>query len=455
MKQRVRLASATAWSRDRFGPAEDLVERGQIDYLCFESMSEVTMSAAQVALTENAALPGYDPYLESRLEPILKACVEKGIRIISNQGWLDPVAAAEKVIEIGKRLGLPKLKVAAVQGGNLIDRITDMSLNFIETGKPISGHGEHIVSAETYLGAEGIVEALKDGADVVITTRVADACLYLGPLAYEFDWDFSDHDLIARGMVIGHLMECGAQITGGYFADPGYKDVPDLSNLGHPIAEVSADEIIITKLEGTGGVVSAATCKEQLLYEVQDPSRYLGPDVVTDFTKVSFTEVGRNRVQVNVSHAGLPPTATLKALVGLREGYMAEEMVLFAGPGAMERAELTKQILRERFKLIALDAAELRMDYVGLNSIHREASPSPREAPYEVILRVALRTNDKKEAEKLRREIDPLAVNGAAGTGKWATSSPAARVRAVIGLFSCLVPRQEVSVQVLMKQIAA
>lgn len=440
----VRLGSATAWSRDRFGPAEALVEQGELDYICFESMSEVTMSAAQTArLDGNHSLP-YDPYLLDRLGPILKSCKEKGIRIISNQGWLDPDAAARELHAFAQQNGITGLKIAAVHGGILTDRIADLGLAFIETGALVANSRQDIVSAEAYMGCEGIVRALSEGADVVLTTRVADACLYLGPLAYEFGWSLDDHEKMARGMIIGHLMECGAQVSGGYFADPGYKEVPGLEDLGHPIAEVSEQRIVLSKLPGTGGRLCPATCKEQLLYEVGDPSNYLGPDCVTKLTSVSFKQCAPNEVEVQIEEsAGEARPSTLKALVGLREGFMTEEMVIFAGPGAMDRARATQSILEHRFQKVALDAQEIRFDYLGVNAVHREASPplSGRE-PYEVILRVAVKTRDRQEAEKLRKEIDPLAVNGLYGTGKWATSASGSRVRSVIGLSSCLVPRE-------------
>jgi len=451
--KKIHLGAATGWARDRFEPASQLVRDGNINYLCFDSMSEVTMSAAQVQLMEDARTLPYDPYLEPRMEPILRDCKQKGIKIITNQGWLDPEAAIDKVLEIAKRQGITDLKVAAVCGGIIADRVADMGLNFIETGTPIAQRREDIVSAEVYLGARGIVEALKQGADVVITTRVADACVYLGPLAYEFNWAFSDHHLMAKGMIIGHLLECGTQISGGYFADPGYKDVPNLHDVGNPIVEVTENSVMITKLPGTGGVVSEQTCKEQLIYEVQDPSRYLCPDVIADLTKVSFKQVAKDEVQVFMHDAGLPRTPTLKALVGLNEGFMTEEMVLFAGPGALARAELTKDILRERFKRVNLVAEELRMDFVGMNAVHRESSPAPAMDPYEVVLRLALKTKTRAEADKLRREVDPLAVNGASGTGKWATSSPGSRVRPVVGLYSALVPREWIPATLVLKDL--
>lgn len=440
----IRLGCGSAWARDRFEHATALVEHGDLDYLCFDSMSEVTMSAAQVAMMEHASTVPYDPYLVERMRPILRDCKRKGIRIITNQGWLDPIAAAERLVSLARELGIDDLKVAAVSGGLLHQAVADIGVNFIETGEPVARARDRIVSAETYLGAEGIVQGLAQGADVVITTRVADACVYLGPLVHEFGWSFDDHHAIARGMIIGHLMECGTQITGGYFADPGYKDVPDLANVGAPIAEVTATSTIITKLPGTGGLVSEATCKEQLIYEVQDPSAYICPDCIADLTRVSFKQAGIDRVEVIIDQAGRPKTGTLKALVGLNEGYMAEEMVLFAGPGALARAELTKDILRERFQKVDLKAETVRMDYVGLNAIHRESTPTPPDQPYEVVLRIAVRTGVRAEAEKLRKEVDPLAVNGAYGTGKWATMSPGSRVQPIVGLNSALIPRQQV-----------
>ena len=446
----ITLGCATAWSRDRFEPAHDLLTPGDVDYLCFDAMSEVTMSAAQVGKLENPGTPGYDPYLARRVAPILRECKKRGARIITNSGWLDPVGAARLVVSLAEDLGLEDLKVAAVSGAILTDRIADMGLRFTETGEPIADCRDRIVSAEAYLGAQGIVDGLRQGADVVVTTRVADGCLFLAPMVHEFGWDLDDHHRIAAGMILGHLMECGAQVCGGYFSDPGYKDVPRLAEVGNPILEVREDlTAYITKVPGSGGVVSAATCKEQLLYEVEDPAAYYCPDVIADMTRVKLKEVGEDKVQVLIDRAGKPKTDTLKALVGLNEGFMTEEMILFAGPGAMERANLTESILRDRFEKVALDAEEIRMDYVGVNAVHRESSPLPGAPPYEVILRVALKTRARNEAEKLRMEVDPLAVNGAYGTGKWATSAPGPRVRPVIGLYSTLVPRSAIEVDVL------
>jgi len=452
--KKIRLGSATAWSRDRFEPASELLERGNIDYLCFDSMSEVTMSIAQAQKLDDANRPGYDPYLVPRMARVLKECKRKGVRIITNSGWLDPIGAAERIVELAQELGITKLRVAAVVGGILTDRIADMGLTFIENGEPISKSREQIVTGEVYQGAGGIIEALKQGADVVITTRVGDACLYLGPLAYEFGWDLNDYHKVAKGMVVGHLVECGSQVSGGCFADPGYKDVPDLARIGNPIAEVDEEgRVIISKVPDSGGVVSVDTCIEQLLYEVQDPANYFCPDVVVDFTKVTFQQTSDNEVEVIANQAGKPRTPTLKALIGLSEGYLAEELVLFAGPGALSRAEATRELLLERFKIIGLQPQEIRWDYLGINSVHREATPVSEEVPYEIVLRVAIKTRTRREAELLGIEVDPLAVNGISGIGKWGTHSPGSRIRPIVGLNSSLVPREEVPYEVVIREV--
>jgi hypothetical protein len=407
-------------------------------------MSEVTMSAAQVSRIEHPGEPGYDPYLEKRLKPILRSCKEKHIKVITNQGWLDPAGAAETILKIARELNLKELKVVSIDGPSLIDTIVRNEVVFLENGRKATEYLDKIVSAEAYLGAKEITAALQAGADVVITSRIADSSLYLGPLAYEFGWDYDDHNLIAKGITVGHLMECAGQVTGGYFADPGYKDVPGLENLGHPICEVSEDRVFITKTPGTGGLVTEDTCKEQLLYEITDPSGYLCPDGIADFTGIKIRQAGQDRVEVS-GFRGHPRPPTLKVLIGVTEGYLAEEMVLYAGPGAMERAQLAEDILRKRFAAGKLKAQSIRMDHVGIDSIHREATPQWLCVdPYEVILRISIRTEDAVEAHKLRYEVDPMAVNGPAGTGKWAPMGN--RVRPIVGMFSALITRQEVPV---------
>jgi len=446
-----RLGSGTAWARDRFQLALDIVDRGNIDYLIFESMSEVTMSNAQVNKLNNPELPGYDPYLERRIGSVLKDCVKRNIKIISNQGWLDPEGAAEKIVELARNIGVEKLRVGAVVGGDLKEILPKTDLCLAETSERISELRDRYVSAEAYLGAEWIVEALKNDAQVVITPRVADASLYVGPLAYEYNWDMDDWDRLGKGTVVGHLLECACQVTGAYFCDPGYKDVPDLSHVGAPIAEVDeSGDAIITKTPKTGGIVSTATCKEQLLYEVGDPSLYLTPDVAANFTTVKMTNIADNQVHIT-NATGTKRPDTLKVLVGLKDDFIAEEMVLYAGPGAWERAQLAQEILIERFKEEELNPERMRMDFLGVNAVHREASPIPAVMPYEVVLRIAVHTKTKEEAQKLRKVVDPMAVSGPAGTGKYSTMGTT--VRPVISIYSTLVPREMVPVKVIFKEL--
>ena len=431
----MRIGCATAWSGDRFGPAHDLVERGRLDYLFFDSMSEATMSGAQIRRAEQPGLPGYDPYLERRLRPLLGECKRRSTRIVSNQGWLDPAAAAEAVARFAREDGVRGLTVAAVVPTALEPLLATAGLRFQETGGLVADALDDIVSAEPYLGAAPIVEALRGGADVVLTPRVTDSSMALGPLVHELGW--SAWDELARGVVIGHLLECGTQVTGGNFADPGYDDVPGLADLGHPIADVDAGTAVIEKVPDSGGTVSTATCKAQLLWEVGDPARYVTPDVVADFTDIGFEQAGPDRVAV-LGGRGAPPPDTLKALIGVREGFLSEEMVLYAGPGALDRARLAEDVLRARLERLELDADALRFDYVGLNAVHREASPPAAHEPHEVALRVAVRAATRAEVAKLADAVAPMAVSGPIGTGKWGTLTE--RVRPVIGMRSALVP---------------
>lgn len=440
----VRLGCATGWARDRFEPAEVLLRHGRLDYLCFETMSEVTMSAAQVARRRDPSLPGYDPYLLERVLPVMALARRSGVRIVTNQGWTDPSTAADVLAAALRDRGIRGVRIAAVVGGDLSGVIGTSELSF-EGGGAIADHVDAIVSAEVYLGADEIAHALAEGADVVITPRVTDASLFVGPLMHEFGWSSTAWDELAMAVTVGHLVECGAQVTGGYFADPGYKDVVGLEDIGYPVAQVHADGFYLTKPPGTGGVVSPATCKEQLLYEVGDPSAYLNPDVSTDLTGVRFRPVGRDVVEVSGFRGDAPPER-LKALIGLEEGWVCEQFVLYAGPGAHERASMAEHVLRERLGRSGVDASRLRFDRIGVDAVHREATPRPRGEPYEVVLRIAMRGDTRADVDLLRREVDPMAATGPAGTGKWAPMGDLSRP--VVGLRSALVPRDLVSAEV-------
>jgi hypothetical protein len=443
MKSTLRIGAGSAWWGDRIEPARLNAERGDLDYLCFETMAEATVSAAQVRARRDPSFPGYDTYLDDRMQAVLPACLRRGTKIISNQGWINPNSAAERIVHWLRQFGARGVKVAAVSGGLITDRVLALTDSILENGKPTSTLAESIVSAEVYLGAAPIVAALRQGASIVVTGRVADPSIFMAPMMYEFSWDALDHARLGAGNGVGHLMECGAQVTGGYFSDPGFKHVPRPWDLAFPIAEVEADgSAVLTKVEGSGGAVNLLTVKEQMLYEVHDPANYITPDVVVDFTTTQLNEVGADRVRV--SHiSGKPRTPTLKVSIGCMEGFIGEDMFFYAGPGALRRAQLAKQILEERFKIVKLQAEEVRIDFLGLNAIHGAMSPQDQPEPYEIAVRVAARTKTREEALKVGREVDGMAVCGVASTGKRVPHQE--RVREIIGVWSALVPREKIT----------
>ncbi len=442
MKKVIRIGAGSAWWGDRIEPAALNAEKGRLDYLCFETMAEATISAAQVRARRDPTFPGYDTYLDDRMKAVLPACMRHGTRIVSNQGWINPDRAAERIGYWLRTLGHRGVKVASVNGGLITDRVLELTETIMETGAPTATLAPSLISAEVYLGAEPIVEALKAGAQIVVTGRVADPSLFAAPMMHEFGWDALDHGRLGQGNGIGHLMECGAQVTGGYFSDPGFKDVPAPWNFGFPIAEVEADgSATLSKVEGTGGAVNLMTVKEQLLYEVHDPASYITPDVVVDFTTAHLEEVGPDRVRVT-GISGKPRTPTLKVSISCAEGFIGEDMFFYAGPGALRRAKLAKRILEERFKIVGLQAEEVRIDFLGLNAIHGAATPADAPEPYEIAVRVAARTRTREEAIKVGREVDGMAVSGIAHTGKRVPHQD--RTREVIGVWSSLVPRERI-----------
>ena len=443
MTKTLRIGSGAAWWGDRVEPAGLNAERGELDYLCFETMAEATVSAAQVRMRRDPSFPGYDTYLDDRMRAVLPACMRNGTRIVSNQGWINPTAAAKRIVELLRELGIKGVKVAAVGGSLITDRVLELTNTILENGEPTSSLASNLISAEAYLGAEPIVEALKAGARIVVTGRVADPSIFMAPMMYEFGWDPLDHERVGAGTGIGHLLECGAQITGGYFSDPGFKDVPEPWNFAFPIAEVEANgDVVITKVSGTGGAVTLQTVKEQMLYEVHDPANYITPDVVVDFTTAQLEQIGPDRVRVT-KLTGKPRTPTLKVSIGCTEGFIGEDMFFYAGPGALRRAQLAKKILEERFKIVKLVADDVRIDFLGMNAIHGDATPADVPEPYEIAVRVAARTRTREEAAKVGREVDGMAVSGVAHTGKRVPHQE--RFREVIGVWSALVPREQVT----------
>jgi hypothetical protein len=406
----IRIGGGAGFAGDRIDPAIDLAGNGHLDYLVFECLAERTIALAQLAKRQNRN-PGYDPMLRMRMEAVLPLCVANSTRIITNMGAANPEAAARETISIARELSLSGIRVAWVSGDSVLHLLDGHSSN---------DPREHLVSANAYLGVQPIVDCLRAGAHVIITGRVADPSLFLAPMAHEFGWALDDWVRLGQGTAIGHLLECAGQLTGGYFADPGYKDVPDLDRLGFPLAEVTeTGEALLTKLDGSGGALTIRNCKEQILYEVQDPSRYMTPDVTADFTAVRFNEVGRDKVHVSGA-SGAERPMNLKVSTGFDAGLIADGQISYAGPGALARARLARQILEDRLHWIA--SSDLRMDFIGVDSMHGAPLSEHSCEPYEVRLRAAGRFFEESNARRLMNEIESLYVNGPAGGGGVVTS---------------------------------
>lgn len=432
----IRIGAGAGYSGDRIEPAIELAQHGRLDYLVFECLAERTIALAQHARMRDPSL-GYDPRLEQRMQAVLAIAYRNGTRIVTNMGAANPVAAARKVGEMARSLGLAGLKVAAVVGDDVLHIIRPGEYRLQETGAALSSLGDRVVSANAYLGAGPIVAALTAGAHVTITGRAADPSLFMAPLIHEFGWVMDDWARLGQATLVGHLLECAGQITGGYFADPGFKDVRDLARLGFPIGEVSDDgSVVITKVAKSGGCVTAATVKEQLLYEIHDPARYLQPDVVADFSQVRIDTIGPDRVRVTGGR-GTARTPTLKVSVGYVDGFIGEGQISYAGPGAADRARLALEIVRERLRLTGVESSELRFDLIGLNSLHGAALSRPSSDPYEVRLRVAGRANSMSEAWRIGNEVETLYTNGPAGGGGATRSA-----KEVLAVQSVLLPRE-------------
>jgi hypothetical protein len=355
------------------------------------------------------------------------------VRIVTNMGAANPLAAGRRVIALAKTLGV-KAKVAVVTGDDVFALIDPAMRTMEARGAPLAEYGE-LVSANAYLGADAIVPALATGADVIITGRVADPSLFVAPIAHEFGWGLDDWPRLGRATVVGHLLECAGQVTGGYFAEPGMKEVPNLAHLGFPWCDVDAEgNGTLGKVAGTGGAITLRTAKEQLLYEVTDPRGYVTPDVVADFTSVRMREAGPDRVAVTEA-SGRARTPTYKVSVGYRAGFVGEGEASYAGAHALERARLAGEIVRERLRE---DLPDLRVDIIGMDAAHRTDFGHPH-APYEARVRVAARAGTRKLAERVGMEMWALGTNGPAGGGGFR-----GEVQERVGIVSTLLNRARV-----------
>ncbi len=439
MREVLRVGAGAGFSGDRLEPAAVLAEGGGVDYLVLECLGERTVALAQLRKRKDPTR-GYDPLLERRMELLLPLLKRHRVRLISNLGAANPIAAAEAIIAIARKQQTP-IRVAVVTGDDVLGRIEPEDLT-LESGTPIAAYGE-LVSANAYLGVEALLPALRSGADVIITGRVADPSLFVAPMAHEYDWAIDDFDRLARGTSVGHLLECAGQLCGGYYAEPGRKEVLDMAHLGFPFADVdSRGHATLGKVEGTGGCITLATAKEQLLYEVTDPFAYVTPDVVADFSTVVLRETGQDRIDVRGATGNGRPLK-LKVSVGYQAGYVGEGEISYGGANALGRARLAGEIIRQR---LGKEFPEMRVDLIGSTSLHGRSFDGG-ENPYEVRLRVAARALTAERAMVVGEEVEALYTNGPAGGG-----GTRKYVQEQIGIVSTLLERERVPTQVTLRE---
>jgi hypothetical protein len=440
-KDTVRIGCGSASADDRIEPGLALIEHGQLDYMALDCLAERTLALAQKRKLADPEA-GYDLRLDYLVGEMVVRCVNKGTKFIANMGAANPAGGARRTREILREAGLKGTKVASISGDDVLDVVRARNPIVRETGRPLSELDGEIVSANAYIGARPIVEALEAGADVVMGGRIADPSLFMAPAAFEHGWSAKDWDRLAGGQMVGHLLECATYLTGGNWIDPPYRDVKDLWNLGVPFADVAADgTAVISKLDSTGGELTVDTCKAELIYEIGDPSEYITPDVVMDFTNVEFEQVGSASVRASGA-AGREQPPTLKVLVGSLEGWIAEGEVSFGGPGSLERARRCADLVLTRLQHDGVSLDETRVDYIGIDSVFGAATPVRPEDPWEVRLRIAVRTSDAEVAEEVARHLG-LMYFGPSGAG-----GVRAQVRQVLGMSSVLLPREDVHIDV-------
>ena len=450
MKSEIKIASGQGYWGDLPDAPFKQVTSGDIDYLVMDYLAEVTMSIMQKQKNKNPNL-GYARDLPDVIESILPICKDKNIKVITNGGGVNPFGCAEEVLTRAKKLDVKNLKIAVVYGDNIVDQLDylisdENKLDNMETGESINGIRDKMLSANIYFGAFPIVEALEKGADIVITGRTTDTGLTLAPMIYEFGWKQNDYDLLAAGTVAGHILECGAQASGGnLLAD--WQSVKDMANIGFPIAIAKPDgEVIITKHESLGGKVSFETIAEQLVYEIGDPKEYITPDCVVDFTSIKLEDLGNNQVRVyNVK--GKPETEFYKVSCSYSDGYSAEGGLTYSWPQALTKAKAADKIIRERLEKLNLQFDEIRTELIGYNSCHGPlAKEIDEELINEIRLSISVRSQDKASVERFGREIVPLVLTGPPSVTGFAGGR--AKPSEVVAYWPALMPKKLISPQV-------
>jgi hypothetical protein len=442
----IRIASGQGFWGDQLDAPRQQVEGGPIDYLMLDYLAEVTMSIMQKQRSRNPAA-GYARDFVPLMGDIFPAVVERGIRVVANAGGVNPEGCSDAVLEAARERGLAgRARVATITGDDILDRLEELTgrgveLRNMETGEPLSTVLDRVQSANAYIGARPIVEALRQDAHVVITGRSTDTALTYAPMIHAFGWAEDDDDRMAAGVVAGHINECGAQASGGNtLAD--WRAIEGLACVGYPIIEAYPDgSFVVTKHEGSGGLVSVATVKEQLLYEMGDPASYITPDVVADFTSIRLEDAGENRVRVH-GVRGAPATDMLKVSIAYTDGFKAVGTLVYAWPDAVEKAQAADRILRERMDRLGLAFDEVLTEYVGWNACHGPlAGPPPPDLP-EVTVRWGVRGHDRAAVERFTKEIAPLVLAGPPSVTGFAGGRPA--VQEIMAYWPALVPKNEI-----------
>jgi hypothetical protein len=447
MKDFIRIASGQGFWGDWLEAPVMQVTAGPVDYLVMDYLAEVTMSIMQKQRARDPKL-GYARDFIPLMERILPVIAEKNIKVITNAGGVNPIACMEAVKEVAAKLGLKGLKVAAVYGDDILPDLENMiasghPLKNMESGEQLSTVLDQISSANVYFGAEPVVRALEQGAQVIVTGRVTDTGITLAPMMYEFGWSPDDWDKLAAGVIGGHINECGAQSTGGNFL-AGWEEVPDMDHIGFPIVEAYPDgRLVITKHDKLGGLVDLRTVKEQLLYELGNPSEYITPDVVADFTSIRLEQQGPNRVLVK-DITGKPATEFYKVSISYEDGYTCIGGLTYGWPDALKKAQKADEVVRKRLERIGLKFEELHCEFIGFNACHGPLSPA--NEPNEVLLNIGARSHDKAALERFSREIIPLVLTGPPTVTGFGGGRP--RVRDIVAYWPALLRKEVVEAKI-------
>jgi acyclic terpene utilization AtuA family protein len=452
LKEVVRVAGGQGFWGDSLDAPRQQVENGPIDYLMLDYLAEVTMSILQKQKERDPSM-GYARDFVGAIESVLPAIVERGVRVIANAGGVNPRACAEAIRKLAEAKGAgTKVRIAVVTGDDLLGRIDELLANGhglanMETGEPLSAIRDRVLSANAYIGSKPIVEGLAQGANIVITGRSTDTALTMAPFRFEFGWSDTDWNRLAAGIVAGHIIECGAQCSGGNCLYD-WRSIPDLANVGYPIAEGRADgTFVITKHEGTGGRVSVASVTEQLVYEMGDPHEYITPDVIADFTTIHLEQDGPDRVLVH-GIQGRPATDKLKVSIAYRAGFKAVGSLVYSWPDALDKAKLADSVLRERLHNLGLHFEQILTEFVGATATHgvlATRDSAPIDYP-EVQLRFGVRGPDRAAVERFTREIAPLVLNGPPSVTGFAGGRP--KVEEIVAYWPALVDKSVVRTNV-------